>query len=143
MGVGGRWGITGDTSASNGDQWAGVFTSNSKTTLTDVTAGDGACNTLMYGEIIGNPPDPADATLLHGYTWIGASYMWNAFGLPQNVRRSSFGSRHSGVVNFAFVDGSVRTLRTGAENPSAAFDAYIGLAGMRDGRSIDLATIGG
>src|SRR5262249_2167849 len=26
LGVGGRWGITGDTSASNGDQWAGVYT---------------------------------------------------------------------------------------------------------------------
>jgi prepilin-type N-terminal cleavage/methylation domain-containing protein len=150
LGVGGRWGITGDPSPeTKGDQWAGVYTSCSKTSIVDVTAADGTSNTLLYGEIIGNPPDPMDATVLHAYAWMGNGYMWNAFGLPANVRRSSFGSRHAGVVNFAVCDGSVRALRAPIDAPattvapmSPQYEAYVGMAGMRDGRTFDASLIG-
>jgi prepilin-type N-terminal cleavage/methylation domain-containing protein len=146
LGVAGDAGFTGDTSANNWDQWVGVFNANSKVSIEDVTTADGTSNTLMYGEVWGyvlgvdsaGNPDPTQDT---AYAWVGVGLMWNNSGLPSNPRLWSFGSRHTGVVNFASCDGAVRALRSPTTSPSSAYNVYIYMCGYKDGRSFDPSVI--
>ena len=107
--VAGGFGAIGNT----WDRWRGVFYNRSVNRLGGIT--DGTSNTLLIGEYAGGYND--EGNLDWSAAWIGASGMFSAYGLaPQayNGRRpswSQFGSMHPGVVQFAFADGSVRTMR--------------------------------
>jgi len=141
LGVAGNAGFSGDTSASNWDQWVGVFNANSKVSLVDVTAADGTSNVMMFGEVFGYVQNATDPTLDAAYAWIGCGFTWNNAGLTANRRTLTFGSRHTGVVNFVACDGSVRALRSPATSPSDAYSAYIFLCGYKDGRTFDPSVI--
>jgi prepilin-type processing-associated H-X9-DG protein len=142
LGVCGNAGFSGDQSATNWDQWVGPFYQCSKTTIQDVTGADGTSNVFMYGEIPGVMRTQGNPSQVWAITWIGGGFFWNNYGLPNNDRFLAFGSKHSGIVNYAYCDGSVRAVRNGLVSPSQEYNAYIYSAGMRDGRVFDPSLIG-
>ncbi len=138
VGVAGNAGLSG---SSIYDPFVGVFHSNSKASVVDVTAADGTSNVLMFGEIVGNMPD-GSVPDIYAVTWIGGGFFWNNYGLPANPTWLTFDSRHGNIVNFAFCDGSVRPLRKpAATGGTPEYNAYIYLAGFKDGRNFDPSVI--
>jgi prepilin-type N-terminal cleavage/methylation domain-containing protein/prepilin-type processing-associated H-X9-DG protein len=126
------------------DPNANTFNSNSKYTLNDVTICDGTSTTLMFGESLGRTdPGPRD----HAYSWMGIGSIPSGGGLPDNGGVFNFSSRHTGLVNFCYFDGSVRPLKKpNVENPvgssgPAEWCAFIFASGFRDGTPYDPALI--
>jgi prepilin-type N-terminal cleavage/methylation domain-containing protein len=114
-------------------QYVGMFYNRSKTTLSAVTAADGTSNTLMIGEGLGGVAGTKGAKRDFIWAWVGVGMMPTKFGLAPNGGANPasgganldggwnyFSSRHTGIVQFAMGDGSVRALRpgnTGVRNP--------------------------
>jgi prepilin-type N-terminal cleavage/methylation domain-containing protein len=154
----------------NLQHYVGMTYLNSKTKLDAVTSADGLSNTLMVGEGLGGTASPRD----YLWSWIGVGRLGTKFGLapggPPNPNSSSsvvnggyycFSSRHNGIVQFAFGDGSIRGLRVGSttlRNPLPAGRVIGGLpdstaqgtdwcilaalAGMKDGFNADYSKLG-
>src|SRR5262249_32175994 len=118
---------------------------------------DGTANTLMLGEGTGEMEGGA---VTKGWSWMGVGAATTARGLggPSEAGWFQFASRHTGVVNFCFADGSVRPpVRAVGESayrtvaglarrplPSPSFTtwyAYQRLAGMQDGEPADQAAL--
>jgi prepilin-type N-terminal cleavage/methylation domain-containing protein/prepilin-type processing-associated H-X9-DG protein len=140
-GVAGNMGHTGDPTY---DRYEGVFNASSKVSLTDVTSADGTSNTAMFGEATGITlgAAPRDRTL----SWMGVGALVSNFGMPKTGAFYSFGSRHAGIINFCFCDGSVRPLKFPIETPTttptpADYKAFIYLTGYHDGTAFDLSPI--
>jgi len=132
----------------NLQKYRGIFYNRSKTTIPGIS--DGTSNTLAFGEGLGRSvglPSPD-----FGWAWIGVGSMVTKFGM-QNGKSGTggssasvplcFGSNHAGVVNFAFGDGAVRTVRpgqTGVRNPMPGYPlmtsdwaVFAQLGGAQDG----------
>jgi prepilin-type N-terminal cleavage/methylation domain-containing protein len=95
-------------------RFEGIYTNRSKNTLGQLTAQDGASNTLFYGETSGSRwngsrPDTVDLS------WMGAGALGTFGGLrrARDAETTHFSSHHAAGVQFCFADGSVRTLRFG------------------------------
>jgi prepilin-type N-terminal cleavage/methylation domain-containing protein/prepilin-type processing-associated H-X9-DG protein len=150
VGVTGNAGFSGDTSPNNWDQWVGPFYQCSKTTLQDVTGNDGTSNVFLFGEIPGVSYDSGAPTTHYATTWVGNGFWWNNYGmpspdpagLPATGRLLAFNSNHSGVVNFAYCDGSVHGIKKQIVGGTPEYNAYIYSAGMKDGRTFDGSLIG-
>lgn len=136
----GSSGALGDVPDPFWGQWKGVFFAGSKSTVATIT--DGSSNTVFVGEIIGgNSPGTRD----YCASWAGAGALPTAWGLPATTGWWSFGSKHTGVVNFAWGDGSVRALR----KTGPATDWYTTrwyqqqyASGGFDGQNIDFSLLG-
>jgi prepilin-type N-terminal cleavage/methylation domain-containing protein len=97
------------------DLFTGYFYSQSRTAI---TAPDGASNTMMFGESLGGRfPGQRD----FAYCWMGGTPMPTGYGLPTPTHSWAFGSKHTGVVLFAFGDGAIRGVRTTADYPTFVF----------------------
>jgi prepilin-type N-terminal cleavage/methylation domain-containing protein/prepilin-type processing-associated H-X9-DG protein len=127
--------------------YTGVFTNRSKITVQGIS--DGSSNTLMFGEGLGgNAPGSRDFQ----WSWMGTGAMATFQGLrpcspsPPGINGNnatecswaSFSSRHTGLVQFCFGDGSVRGIRHGGSHQryqptSDAWYAFQALAGYADG----------
>jgi prepilin-type N-terminal cleavage/methylation domain-containing protein/prepilin-type processing-associated H-X9-DG protein len=119
------------------DHYRGVFTVRSRVRISDIK--DGASKTLLMGEGLGQltyDESTGDYTkvtgseLWYGYTWMGCGALVTVGGLGDGTFYQ-FGSRHAGLVNFCFADGSVRTL---AKEISA--DVLKSLSGIADSDSV-------
>ncbi|TWU29758.1 DUF1559 family PulG-like putative transporter [Bythopirellula polymerisocia] len=115
-GCAGAWGTT-DTSW---DDYQGVFTDRSKNQFTNVL--DGASRTLLFGEGLGMFGDEQVP-----YAWMGAGPLHVGQGLSDS-HPLHFGSRHPGIVQFCYVDGSVHGVSKQIDP-----DVLIAIGGMYDG----------
>lgn len=106
--VGGRLGRVGAAAI---DILEGPFSNRSATTITGIT--DGTSNTLAFGELISdNPSGPRTRARI----WMSSSWQPTSWGVPSTgISHLHFSSRHSGIINFAMCDGSVKSVRTGAD----------------------------
>ena len=139
-------GYAGDRSVA-GDPYPGVFTNRSANALARLQ--DGTSNTLLFGEALGDSDNGARDTSL---SWIGVGAIPTVLGLVSERKTSfdtrewrTFGSKHPGIVQFCFADGSVRGLRkpiimpTSGTNP--AYSAFVFVSGHSDGTTPDLSLI--
>jgi prepilin-type N-terminal cleavage/methylation domain-containing protein len=105
------------------NQYVGPFSVNSKTTLIGIT--DGTSNTLAFGEGLGGPKTGARS---YAATWAGGYNLPTAWGLTDSPNWTTYGSKHTGIVNFALCDGSVRAMSV-----SANASVFTYASGMTDG----------
>ena len=144
-----------NTSTVNDDysRFTGLLHNRSKISLGQVTALDGTSNTLMIGEGLGGRL--TDKGRDFAWSWMGVGGMWTFYGMtaevPDDKPPSSqyrFGSRHKGLANFAWGDGSVRSIRFAktAELPTPGnepkdWTILQQLAGYRDGLDFDTSKL--
>lgn len=128
----------------------GVFSDEQQIRIGGIS--DGTSNTLMFGEYIGKFDNGYTGQRLYVMSWMGADGFPAYFSMRQTPDYDSYASMHPSIVNFAFSDGSVRSLRpptpippSGAAivartNPS--WDTLQSLAGRGDGDAIKSDLIG-
>jgi prepilin-type N-terminal cleavage/methylation domain-containing protein len=120
-----------------GQNWPGIYGANSKTTVGSIT--DGTSNTIAFGETLaGTPTGNRDFVL----SWFGSGSMPSTYGLTPvgtatQVDWYQFSSRHTGIVNFGFGDGSVHSIST-----SISFPVFCMLSGASDGQVVDASAAG-
>jgi prepilin-type N-terminal cleavage/methylation domain-containing protein/prepilin-type processing-associated H-X9-DG protein len=140
-------GLAGQGTSTYWSRYKGIFTNRSNTRITDIT--DGTSNTLLLGE---GASDAANGLFL-SWMWGGVCPTWS--GMNQDgpdTGGTQFNSRHPGVVQFSFADGSVRPLRKGSswidywnwaladlwpDRYPAGWWVFQELAGMGDGGTPD------
>jgi prepilin-type N-terminal cleavage/methylation domain-containing protein len=136
-------------------KYKGIFYNRSKITMAEITAADGSSNTLMFGEGLGGLAQggPRDTY----WAWMGCGAVGVKYGLAPEAAGSShngnaymFGSRHTGIVQFAMGDGAVKGLKTGStcvRNPAptpyqtSPWGVLMQLGGVRDGLSADPSAV--
>ncbi len=104
------------------DRYRGPMYNRSKSTMGDVL--DGTSNTLMFGEALGGLNGNQRE---YAHSWMGSGSLPTAWGLS-DAEYYRFSSRHPGIVQFCFVDGSVRPLAA-----TIADGTLKRLGGMSDG----------
>jgi len=123
--------------------YIGLFTNRVTVSLAELTAADGASNTMLFGEYLGDHYPRGDGLSvpnegLIAATWIGCGAMPTAWGLPSDTGSGShwytFGSRHTAVCQFVYGDGSVRGARKGIGS-AADFTAWA--SGYQDGHIVN------
>jgi len=119
--------------------YPGVYEADRQTRIADIT--DGTSQTVMFGETLGGAET---GTRDYSLTWMGAGSLPLYWGLPSPAQWYTFGSRHTGIIQFGFGDGSVRGFRKGAGVNAGATDWYqLQRAGGRnDGEVIDFGPLG-
>ncbi|VTR98061.1 Uncharacterized protein OS=Planctomyces limnophilus (strain ATCC 43296 / DSM 3776 / IFAM 1008 / 290) GN=Plim_3110 PE=4 SV=1: N_methyl_2: SBP_bac_10 [Gemmata massiliana] len=145
--VGGGYGQNGSTNSRFGPganlrKYAATYGNRSKTTLQGIT--DGTSNTLAFGE------GTATGNGNFMWHWYNVTAIPTTAGLSNDPNAASaqfrFASRHTGIVQFALGDGSVRGLRPGATTTNgttagtpASSDWWVlmRLAGTADGEVLD------
>jgi prepilin-type N-terminal cleavage/methylation domain-containing protein len=117
------------------DPSAGVFTNRSGVSLAQLSAADGASNTAMFGEYLG---DTDTGPRRYAAAWMGLGSLATFPGLGAGSASNSFtfASKHSGIVQFCFADGSVRGLRKNAD-----YNNFIWATGWHDGQVVDFPLI--
>jgi prepilin-type N-terminal cleavage/methylation domain-containing protein len=114
--------------------YSGPLTESSQTKLINIL--DGTSNTLLFGETLGGASyGQRDLAL----TWMGAGNMPSDWDLQEPANWWNYSSRHIGIVQFCFADGSVRGVsKVGPDTNwySQRWFQFIGLSGMSDGTVI-------
>ncbi|MGL4421790.1 MAG: DUF1559 domain-containing protein [Gemmataceae bacterium] len=131
-------------------KYAGMLGNRTKTTIVGTT--DGSSNTLMFGE--GGLGTINNGQRDYCWTWMSTGAAPLKFGLSpggggtaQTGFYATFGSRHTGIVQFCLGDGSVRGLRqgqTGVRNPTApGSDWFVlqAMGGIADGDVYELSRL--
>ncbi|MFO0928367.1 MAG: DUF1559 domain-containing protein [Gemmataceae bacterium] len=132
-------GALGNTTDAFYGQYIGPYTLDSRTKITSIT--DGTSNTFGFGEIIGGTNK---GTRDYVAAWAGAGSLPTAWGPLDPSTWSSYGSNHTGVIQFGYCDGSVRSVRKISTTDwfSTRWYANMAASGMRDGNTFDAAVFG-
>jgi prepilin-type N-terminal cleavage/methylation domain-containing protein/prepilin-type processing-associated H-X9-DG protein len=146
-------GLAGRGTSQYWSRYEGIFTNRSRWSVGQVTAQDGTSNTLLLGE---GTWDAANSPFV-AWMWGGSCPTWS--GLKHDGPKTGggqFNSKHSGVVQFCFADGSVHSLRKGTswinyddwdlanrwpDQYPAGWWVFQELAGWHDGGTRDPATL--
>jgi prepilin-type processing-associated H-X9-DG protein len=152
--------------------YEGIFSNRSQITLGQLTAQDGTSNTLFFGETLGRRGIGSADTVI---PWACAAVMATGAGLGRSTIDNEFlsndwnpngtnnygaavwrfSARHAAGVQFAWGDGSVRTVRYGNTKPPASnvgvngnppglthdYMLLMQLAGRKDGLNLDVASL--
>ena len=113
---------------------------NSATRLTDIT--DGSSNTMLFGETLGGA---SVGTRDFALTWLGAGCLSTDWDLQEPANWWNFSSRHTGVVQFCFADGSVRSItKVGSSTGwySQRWYMFQAAGGMQDGQVVNFGMLG-
>jgi prepilin-type N-terminal cleavage/methylation domain-containing protein len=123
------------------DIYAGLFTNRSGNSLARLTSSDGASNTLMFGEWLG---DSATGPRRFSNAWIGVGSLPTAYGTAATgiTQDFEFSSKHTSMIQFCMGDGSVRGIHKGIAPGTQAYNSYIAASGWRDGVVVDETQIG-
>jgi prepilin-type N-terminal cleavage/methylation domain-containing protein len=120
--------------------YCGPYYGNSQTRLTDVT--DGTSNTFGFGEVLGGAATgPRDYVA----AWMGFGIMATLEDFLSPAQYYTFGSKHTGVVQMAYCDGSVRAVtKIGptTELQSPHWYAVQAAGRMQDGQVYDQTLLG-
>jgi prepilin-type N-terminal cleavage/methylation domain-containing protein len=114
----------------------GVYDTDTQTRIVTIT--DGTSNTIGFGEWLGGHDiGPRDFV----GTWIGAGGLPTAWGVASSPASPSnwyqFSGKHTGVIQFSFCDGSVRSITRTADTNS-----FIYASGMADGQVVNWSLLG-
>ena len=127
-------------------KYKGVFAN--RTTLSIPAISDGTSNTIAFGETSGRtwPGDPVTKNNRFAHTWMGANAVSTVRGTGNGINTSplQFNSFHTGIVQFALCDGSVRGIRGGipANSADSSWQTLQRLGGYADGEVFDTSIIG-
>jgi len=118
----------------------GVFVEEIVNTIPGIT--DGTSNTMIFGESLGQFVSGNGGQHSIVTSWMGATGFPAYFSMAEPTNYLSYASNHTGIVNFAFADGSVHGIHKGFKAPSgadtlirakASWDAFQSLAGKAEG----------
>ncbi len=144
IGCAGSLGDVSSTGDSYYGQWTGLYADGYGIRL--VAISDGTSNTIAFGETLGGT-DSGQRDFK--FPWMGASGAPLAWALIEPTGWYSFGSKHTGVVNFAFCDGSVHAIPkgVGAQGANTNWFApdWIALqqaGGYKDGQVVNWSLLG-
>ncbi len=115
----------------------GIFVNRSKTKIAAIS--DGTSNTLAFGEVSGtrwpNGGDGDPFNFTHNWFGSGAMYSFRTLGSGESSAIREFSSYHTGVVQFALGDGSVKGLRISGSTTELMRQ----LGGKADGGILDVS----
>ena len=117
----------------NFDQYEGIFQTQVQNGVDQVSSADGTANTLLFGEALG---DKETGARQYSLAWVGAGGMITGGGINP-ADWYTFGSKHTGVIQFCFADGSVRGVSKSADPVSVIY-----ASGWHDGRVYDASALG-
>lgn len=111
----------------------GIYLEGAKgVTITSIT--DGTSNTIAFGEsLVGTKTGIRD----YAITWMGSGSFPTGWGFSNTPDWYNYSSYHTGKINFAFQDGSVRGLSTSADYNTLQY-----ASGANDGQVINYSLIG-
>jgi hypothetical protein len=113
----------------------GIFTNRSRVTPVQVAAADGASNTLLFGEYLG---DSDSGQRHYAGSWMGIGAIPTAFGLGTGANSNAFQftSAHPGIIQFCYADGSVHAIRKNAD-----VNNFIWASGWHEGQVVNFDLI--
>jgi prepilin-type N-terminal cleavage/methylation domain-containing protein/prepilin-type processing-associated H-X9-DG protein len=115
--------------------YCGPYYVNSQTAITSII--DGTSNTIGFGETLSSVTSGQRQFTM---SWAGAGAMTCAYGgnpSDSNTQWYTWGSRHTGINNFSFCDGSVRPVLKGCD-----FTTFLYASGMNDGGVYNPSNLG-